>query len=713
MSIAVSTIQQFMEYLQNANSGDIFSLDNDIRVLPEDNFTSINVQNKQITIEGNHKKIVGLTTSLFNSFDAGEVVINNLEIVVDIDYDAAYAESFGAFAGFGIFTMNNCIVRGSIRVYGVHEDTFLTLGGFIGGRPIINYSLLKCELHNCVNYAEVVCDATPEMAAYIGGIFGCCIYNKPSYIINECYNYGLVACHTIPQSPWFETQHLIQLGGIVGVLNGRDSNPITVLSSVNYGSIVLDVPAGLNYNASIGGIVGDVDACANVEYCKNYGRLADISPNSQSWTNAVNREGTGGIVGRFVATSSCVLIGCVSAGNIAGGRYTGGLMGSITLGGSPSQITDNVVAHIMIQGAQYVGGVSGIIYYSFIITNTDSVIVNNNIYAISIESSSLSGNVGRIIGSPAASSAVVELSNCADECILMYGTASTPDKNITLTHAPLTDPDMISPDNNQGCSLGDPSTCTPNSPHYVVRFYPSKAASDNPDTEAIYAAVTRDDERIDMPSPTNDPMGQASAIKCWCQAYDGKIRHVTAGSRFFDNARLFPCNTVGDTEPSEPSVAALTKVVASISRSDIGASKMLNSINALLHALLVNENASVTDTVITNTALKLVTTMSVMAQVTAQKLCCIAESPCLCVGSPNQSSNALTDVLTGVCAIETAVSRLINTGAAVIDNEADMAGIINAISVIKGLSGDAAAIEKASQHKLCCALQLIKASTSV
>lgn len=234
-------------------------------------------------------------------------------------------------------TVMNCENHGEVSSYDV-----------IGGICCNNSG----DIINCVNYGMV--KSSGESGSGIGGICG----GHYKGMVENCNNYGTVITYDR------------RAGGIVGI--GSPSDDLgtypTIKDCNNYGNVSTQ-RKGTIHNDALGGIAGE--SSMQIINCSNHGTISGgdqmggiVGYNShysyywwngfvESCTNYGNVITTGPYNGGIAGLNEGIIRECTNKGNIDGGKFTGGIVGSGGL------VYNCRVENVQIKGAEYTAAIIG------------------------------------------------------------------------------------------------------------------------------------------------------------------------------------------------------------------------------------------------------------------------------------------------------------------------------------------------------------------
>lgn len=311
-------------------------------------------------LDGNGKAIVALFTRL-----APTGIIKNLTVDVTAtnNYDGTDVQRhLAAIVGFSITAttgyIENCISKGTLNMPGTITNP--RAGG------IVAYG--RCDIRNCVNYADITAVATR--------VAGICGAGGGAVSITGCTNYGNMSVDALAA----------QVGGIIGQLNGQTvtgcinngnitatANGATLVGGiagdakggaasigslagpcVNNGVITLNPCATAPTNASAaGGISGDCMDAMTISYSTNNGNVINNTDNAL--------VATGGIVGN--TTKVCTISFCINgAVEIIGTSNVGGILGRATVASKIENCTNSGDVKVLSGAtvpASFFGGIVG------------------------------------------------------------------------------------------------------------------------------------------------------------------------------------------------------------------------------------------------------------------------------------------------------------------------------------------------------------------
>ena len=313
-------------------------------------------------LDGNGKKVTGLSTALIASLSDGAEVMNLIvegakvtsvadENTAIIAGEAAAATSIkvtnvavknadisglgttfagivGAHTGAGKLTLTNCTVSGTVK--GSATDTEMWIGGMVGKVATASAS---AEFYNCKNSA--VLSITTAKNSYLGGMLGA------GYTIKAdgCVNDGDMSN--------VEGSYHARIAGMLGYLQANGSATLT--DCVNNGDLTSNMSAG--YNCFVGGMLGQLagNGTISLSGCKNTGDITAaakatngkcagmISYNCAGDTTITDCVNEGDIYGYYAASGivadnrrNLTIINCVNEGNVSGvGKSDQGGVGGI------------------------------------------------------------------------------------------------------------------------------------------------------------------------------------------------------------------------------------------------------------------------------------------------------------------------------------------------------------------------------------------------
>ena len=210
----------------------------------------------KITVFGVLKEIKNLKAEniYLSSNNAATTLICNAYIVDNIHFLSGYIIATSSASGivdFAYTEISNCTNRATVISTGTVAGGITTEG--------VNNLVLK----NCINYGDVEASwAVAGIVPYIGN------HDQMNVSIHNCINYGNIRGEN-------------HVGGMVGIAyNYGVVSYLRINDCKNYGTIVAS-----SNNAA--GMVGAVEAYAEIIGCKNYGKTESLA----SWRNA------GGIIG--------------------------------------------------------------------------------------------------------------------------------------------------------------------------------------------------------------------------------------------------------------------------------------------------------------------------------------------------------------------------------------------------------------------------------
>ncbi|MBQ8849081.1 MAG: hypothetical protein IJ011_01955 [Clostridia bacterium] len=282
-------------------------------------------------LDGNGKKVTGLTTALITKLSDGAEVINltvegakvtsaaseNTAVIAGEAVAATqikitnvavknaeisglgstFAGIVGLHSGEGKLTLTNCTVSGTVK--GSATETEMHIGGMVGK---VNASTGSVELYNCKNSATLSIDVAKN--TYFGGMVG----DGYAVTADGCVNDGSIID--------IEGSYHLRMGGVAGRIRG---GKVTLTDCVNNGDITSNVNSSAHTNLTAG-MVADLSGSGAVTLtrCENNG---DVFGGSK----ATAAGKSGGLIGYNCAGDTKVT-DCINTGNIKGTFAVGGLI---------------------------------------------------------------------------------------------------------------------------------------------------------------------------------------------------------------------------------------------------------------------------------------------------------------------------------------------------------------------------------------------------
>ena len=285
-------------------------------------WTPIGNKNNQFKgkFDGNGNSIYGLKVdsessyaSLFGYAGAGSDISNLSVIKANIATSQGYAGAICGYLNSG--TISNCsVVGGSV-------SAGLTRSGGICGQSYGSAKIENCSVSStsisASSIAGGICgeitgslesckgtDLTIAAKSYVGGITAACQYENTT--LNNCSIYSSkIKC----QEP---TNNFSKAGGLVGYCNSRNLIISDCSSQVDFNI------ADTNYQRSIGGLFGYIDANGTFTNChfdgrfmNDKGEVIDYKTASNSYTNYSGTSLTlGAAIGQHHAGDACTFTNC-------------------------------------------------------------------------------------------------------------------------------------------------------------------------------------------------------------------------------------------------------------------------------------------------------------------------------------------------------------------------------------------------------------------
>lgn len=238
---------------------------------------------------------------LFANIEKGGVVKNLILEGVEVDINVSKGDTYsgtsyhaaGAIAGINAGTIENCVVTGSVKIYGSGSGVNRVAGGVVGwNMKHVNQAYIKGdasddnliglgEIINCINYADVEANGPRQRTGDIlsaGGIAGksemAAKSDKPdgnklhvhATLIQGCANFGSVKTSGETGDAY--------AGGIAG--SGESSTDIIFCFSA--GAVASEEKR--SGHAFIGGIIGSINAnfCgSDLLWCANAGVISAVN----------------------------------------------------------------------------------------------------------------------------------------------------------------------------------------------------------------------------------------------------------------------------------------------------------------------------------------------------------------------------------------------------------------------------------------------------
>lgn len=236
-----------------------------------------------VTIENTEVDHIGLFGCIENKSIIKNINIENLEILVDkIDTDYNIKDFHGLWvggiSGISYSIIENCNVKGNIKVINCYEAT---IGGITGAG----------NAKNCINYCDILSEGIYSHRGEIvcGGINGYSPSDR-NLVTVKCKNYGNINC-------------ISGRGVKIGGINGEGG---IVSKCVNYGNVTGSHKESSEWDYSkteyiyIGGINGQ--SSGEIKECFNYGNVSGFGRNG-------GLSHAGGITG-FVGSDDRSIISC-------------------------------------------------------------------------------------------------------------------------------------------------------------------------------------------------------------------------------------------------------------------------------------------------------------------------------------------------------------------------------------------------------------------
>lgn len=322
-TVDVNTIEEFNAIRSKANGGYKLQLDID---LSSEDWNPIPMFSG--LIDGNGHTISGLTIanqqSQIGFVGKNTGIIKNLTFSnVDINVPAISQNSYvGAIAGKNEGTIDNCVVSGSIVV----QNHISTYEDFTGGISGSNGS--SATITNCTNNAPI------SGINNVGGITGVSSSNNLSYLTNngtvqaELYAAGIVSDSGGNFSYCTNNGTISSQSYTAGIVAHGQlfATDIKMLRCKNTGSI--------NSESCTGGLIAYFPQKVTIDDCVNRANVISTSTSEQ----------IGGLCGRIAGL--CKISNSYCIGDVTGGNYTGGIIGS------------NGNANSVISACYFVGGLS-------------------------------------------------------------------------------------------------------------------------------------------------------------------------------------------------------------------------------------------------------------------------------------------------------------------------------------------------------------------
>lgn len=282
------------------------------------------------TINGNGKKITGITTPLFASF-SGNVSDLTLEGAIN---DTATTTAIGALAE---------TAGGDVTVSGVTNKVSITataseaVGGLIGTLKTVN----TVTIVSSTNEADITTSGNVKgTGGFIGTVVGTAKSSLAKVVIEKSVNKGDV--HMTPA-----VSNLMGAGGMIGAADRYD---ISLTMCLNEGAITVTSTA----EDGIGGLFG-----ASMRWGNNADEARDkLSISYSANYGAITGEGElgnpGGLVGRMDRgkNKTYTFEYCYNTGAVTGGQYAGGIFG----------YTNKSTKTMKVVGCYNVGTVKGVSY---------------------------------------------------------------------------------------------------------------------------------------------------------------------------------------------------------------------------------------------------------------------------------------------------------------------------------------------------------------
>lgn len=272
-------------------------------------------------------------------------------------------------AGFA----TNASVLQNISVSGGIQSTLTCDDVYIGG--VANWANRITNSQSDVDIYSQTSSSSSFGSVYIGGIIS--LLNDG--VLNNCRNYGQIFGKNTSLEWYTDTD--ISCGGIAAI-----SYDGQIINCINYTSI----EGNADYDAFVGGIVGDGGYRSTIMQCANYGKIS-------ARTYVSGDSNVGGIVGSKWASNEISISKCVNFGNL-----------------TSVSVTSSSTASDQYYHDANCGGILGGGWSAYEVSQM------NNCYNFANEleatSRNLSGekdvNIGRISGETLESSEIAKASNC-------------------------------------------------------------------------------------------------------------------------------------------------------------------------------------------------------------------------------------------------------------------------------------------------------------
>lgn len=224
-------------------------------------------------------------------------------------------EAIGLFGYSTGTTIQNIVIEDSCSFTSPLSSTDSNVYSYIGSILGFCHSPLEpCIIENAVNMARVSFDGNITGTLFIGGFSGGITSQDYPSIIKNCVNYGSIthsgACG-----------YASEMGGIVGISEGKTEQHFLIQNCINYGSITHN--GTTSYIHAIGGVSG-VSEYTFIENCVSSGAM---------YTNAYNYL-IGSVIGNINTYSEiihCFWTSDVGNFNVYGSTYLKNLVANSSL----------------------------------------------------------------------------------------------------------------------------------------------------------------------------------------------------------------------------------------------------------------------------------------------------------------------------------------------------------------------------------------------